>query len=96
MGILRIPWLQWGESCSILNEEQGQVEFKKDTPTLGSIVVNGKFPVGTIDSVAAEKNVDLPTFAFPKSPICTLFVKIIDLLVLQKQLKQKIKRLMCL
>ena len=40
------------------------------TPTLGSIVVNGKLPIGTDVSVAAEKNVDFPTFAFPKSPIC--------------------------
>ena len=34
------------------------------------MVVNGKFPVATGVSVAAEKNVDLPTFALPKSPIC--------------------------
>ena len=32
--------------------------------------MNGKLPVGTGVSVAAEKNVDLPTFAFPSKPIC--------------------------
>ena len=37
---------------------------------LGSIVVNGKLPVGTGVSVAAEKKVDFPTFAFPSNPIC--------------------------
>jgi hypothetical protein len=37
---------------------------------LGSIVVKGKFPVGTGVSVAAEKKVDFPTFAFPSKPIC--------------------------
>ena len=40
------------------------------TPTFGSIVVKGKFPVATLVCVAAEKNVDLPTFALPSNPIC--------------------------
>ena len=39
------------------------------TPTFGSIVVKGKFPVATLVCVAAEKNVDLPTFALPSNPI---------------------------
>jgi hypothetical protein len=49
---------------------QAQSFFTYATPTFGSIVVNGKFPVGTGVSVAAEKKVDLPTFAFPSKPIC--------------------------
>ena len=40
------------------------------TPTFGSIVVNGKLPEDTVVSVAAEKNVDFPTLAFPSNPIC--------------------------
>ena len=43
----------------------------------GSIVVNGKFPVGTGVSVAAEKKVDFPTFAFPNKPICNILVNFI-------------------
>jgi hypothetical protein len=34
------------------------------------MVVNGKFPDATGVSVAAEKNVDFPTFALPSNPIC--------------------------
>ena len=49
-----------------------QSTFTWATPTLGSIVVKGKFPVGTTVSVAAEKKVDFPTFAFPKRPICIM------------------------
>ena len=33
-------------------------------------MVNGKLPVCTALSVAAAKNVDLPTFAFPNRPTC--------------------------
>ena len=51
---------------------------------LGLIVVNGKFPVGTGVSVAAEKKVDLPTFAFPSNPICIIKQMILSILVLQK------------
>ena len=43
------------------------------TPTFGSIVVKGKFPVATLVCVAAEKNVDLPTFALPSNPICIVY-----------------------
>ena len=32
--------------------------------------MNGKSPEATGVSVAAEKNVDFPTFAFPNKPIC--------------------------
>ena len=32
--------------------------------------MNGKLPEATAVSVAAEKNVDLPTFALPSNPIC--------------------------
>jgi len=39
-------------------------------PTLGFIVVKGKFPIWTGVSVAAEKKVDLPTLVFPRRPIC--------------------------
>ncbi|KAG2479086.1 MAG: hypothetical protein NPMRth3_1490003 [Nitrosopumilales archaeon] len=49
---------------------QAQSVFTYATPTFGSMVVNGKFPVGTGVSVAAEKNVDFPTFALPNNPIC--------------------------
>jgi len=49
-----------------------QSAFTYAIPTFGSIVVNGKFPVGTGVSVAAEKKVDLPTFAFPSKPICII------------------------
>jgi hypothetical protein len=40
-------------------------------------VVNGKLPVGTGVSVAAEKKVDFPTFAFPSKPICNIIIKFI-------------------
>ena len=33
-------------------------------------MVNGKFPLCTVVSVAAEKKVDFPTLAFPSYPIC--------------------------
>ena len=49
---------------------QAQSDLTYATPTLGSIVVKGKLPVGTGVSVAAEKKVDLPTLAFPNKPIC--------------------------
>ena len=45
----------------------------------------GKLPEATGVSVAAEKNVDFPTFAFPINPICNTQSKIhFYLLVLQK------------
>ena len=50
------------------------------TPTFGSIVVNGKLPEATGVSVAAEKNVDFPTFAFPINPICNTHKKLILLI----------------
>jgi hypothetical protein len=34
------------------------------------MVVKGKLPIVTGASVAAEKNVDFPTFVFPSNPIC--------------------------
>ena len=49
---------------------QAHLDFTYATPTFGSIVVKGKFPVATEVSVAAEKNVDFPTFALPNKPIC--------------------------
>jgi hypothetical protein len=42
--------------------------------------VNGKFPEGTVVSVAAEKNVDFPTFAFPINPICNTHKNVILLI----------------
>jgi hypothetical protein len=36
---------------------------------LGLMVVKGKLAIGTDESVAALKNVDLPTFALPNNPI---------------------------
>ena len=51
---------------------QPKSTFKSATPTLGSIFVKGKFPVGTTVSVAAEKKVDFPRFAFHKRPICIM------------------------
>lgn len=39
------------------------------TPLLGAIVVNGNGAIGTSSSVSALKNVDLPTFGFPTTPI---------------------------
>jgi hypothetical protein len=49
---------------------QAHSDFTYATPTFGSIVVKGKLPVATEVSVAAEKNVDFPTFALPNKPIC--------------------------
>ena len=49
-----------------------QSAFTYATPIFGSIVVKGKFPDATWVSVAAEKKVDFPTFAFPSKPICNI------------------------
>tara|TARA_B100000749_G_scaffold123661_1_gene94706 strand:- start:1022 stop:1186 length:165 start_codon:yes stop_codon:yes gene_type:complete len=49
---------------------QAHVVLTYAIPTLGSMVVNGKLPIWTGVSVAAEKNVDLPTLALPRRPIC--------------------------
>jgi hypothetical protein len=46
----------------------------------GSIVVKGKFPDATGVSVAAEKRVDFPTFAFPSKPICNTLKNLILLI----------------
>ena len=59
---------------------QAHLDFTYATPTLGSIVVKGKLPVATEVSVAAEKNVDLPTFAFPSKPICNTIKNLILLI----------------
>jgi hypothetical protein len=42
--------------------------------------VNGKLPEATGVSVAAEKNVDFPTFAFPSNPICNTHKNVILLI----------------
>jgi hypothetical protein len=51
------------------NSLQTQFTLTNATPILGLIVVNGKLAIGIDESVAALKNVDLPTFALPNKPI---------------------------
>jgi hypothetical protein len=72
MGIKRVPFLQSGLSCFNSKCLQAQSLITYATPTLGSIVVKGKFPIDTGASVAAEKNVDFPTLVLPSNPICML------------------------
>jgi len=48
---------------------QTQFTLTNATPIFGLIVVNGKLAIGIDESVAALKNVDLPTFALPNKPI---------------------------
>jgi hypothetical protein len=51
------------------NSLQTQFTLTNATPIFGLIVVNGKLAMGIDESVAALKNVDLPTFALPNKPI---------------------------
>jgi hypothetical protein len=51
------------------NSLQTQFTLTNATPIFGLIVVNGKLAIGIDESVAALKNVDLPTFALPNKPI---------------------------
>jgi hypothetical protein len=79
-GMKRVPFTHNSFSCLISKCLQAQSALTNATPTLGSIVVKGKFPVATGVSVAAEKNVDLPTFAFPSKPICNTVKNLILLI----------------
>ena len=82
--IKRIPFKHNSFLCLISKCLQAQSALTNATPTLGSIVVKGKFPVATGVSVAAEKNVDLPTFAFPVNQFAIMLKMQFYLLVLQK------------
>jgi len=59
------------------NSLQTQVTLTNATPIFGLIVVNGKLAIGIDESVAALKNVDLPTFALPNKPIIN-FKRVVD------------------
>ena len=56
-----IPDMHNGLLCSILKCLQAQVVLTYAIPTLGLTVVNGKSPIWTGVSVAAEKKVYLQT-----------------------------------
>ena len=66
----RVPETHCGMSCFIPSSVHGHGAVTCAMPTLGFIVVNGKLPTGASACVAAEKNVDLPTFALPNNPNC--------------------------
>ena len=70
MGTNRVPFLHKEFSCFNSKCLQAQSVITYATPTFGSIVVNGKLPIETGASVAAEKNVDFPTLVLPSNPIC--------------------------
>ena len=59
------------------NSLQTQVTLTNAMPIFGLIVVNGKLAIGIDESVAALKNVDLPTFALPNKPIIN-FRRLVD------------------
>jgi hypothetical protein len=76
----RVPFTHNSFSCLILKCLQAQSALTYATPMFGSIVVKGKFPDATGVSVAAEKRVDFPTFAFPSKPICNTLKNLILLI----------------
>ena len=75
-----MPLTHNGFSCLRSKCLQAQSDWTNAIPIFGSIVVKGKLPEATIVSVAAEKNVDFPTFALPINPICNTHKNLILLI----------------
>jgi len=80
----RVPFTQRSFLWFIPKCLQAHSDLTYVTPTFGSIVVNGKLPIGTGVSVAAEKKVDFPTLAFPSKPICNIDKNPIVLISIEK------------